>query len=96
MIFYRVLWYFCLLMFTIAFFFFLEGLGTAISTPDLNFYLAWFLILGILGGTMLGGAYFKSKNRLLLAKLMLAGPALLGCIYLLWIILALGSEARWN
>jgi len=89
-----ILWIFNALMSLIPVSFFFIGLSDGSIDGD-NIGI-WLLILGVIG-LILGGTYWlKTKNQLLVARIILLISSIPCLIALLYIGIAMFGDVRWN
>jgi hypothetical protein len=94
MVFFWILWIFNALMSLIPIFFFFEGLSA--QTIDEDNWWMWVLILLVVG-LVLGGTYWlKTKNQLVVAKVVLILASLPSILALIFILIAIFGDVRWN
>jgi len=94
MVFFWILWIFNALMSLIPLFFFFEGISARTINED-NWWM-WVLILLVVG-LVLGGTYWlKTKNQLVVAKVVLILASLPSILALIFILIAIFGDVRWN
>ncbi|MCB9291286.1 MAG: osmoprotectant transporter permease [Lewinellaceae bacterium] len=94
MAFFWILWGFDACIALVALYFFFIGLGDG-SVSSFNLGI-WLLLLGGLAVILLWSLWLKGRERLLLAKGVLAILAAPGLLYALFMLLVILSGSRWN
>jgi hypothetical protein len=94
MITFWILWIFNALMSLIPVYFFFVGLQDGTVNAD-NMGI-WLLMLAVVG-LVLGGTYWlKTKNQVMAAKVILILTSIPCLIFILYIVIAITGNVRWN
>ena len=93
MTFFWILWGFDALISLVVLYFFMVGLSDgSVSASNMSL---WLVILLIIAAVM-GGSLWLKTDHMVLAKVILILMALPGFFYGLFLLIAVGSGARWN
>jgi len=94
MITFWIFWIFNALMSLIPIYFFFLGLSD--GTIDANNIGIWMIILLVIAG-ILGGTYWlKSKQQVMAAKVLLIITSIPSLLAILYFVIILTSDVRWN
>ena len=96
MIFFWILWAFCVGIFLTLLYLFFDSVNTTPGGPPKLFFRAGFLVLGFLTMALLGSLWLVFNDYKTLAKSLLAIPDLVGLVFLLWLLRATTWKGRWN
>ena len=89
-----ILWIFNALIALVPLYFFFIGLGDgSISSRNIGY---WFLILLIVAVVIGGSLLLKANNQMGLAKGLLVVAAIPGILTVLYFVIVLTSNTRWN
>ena len=94
MAFFWILWGFDACIALVALYFFFIGLGDG-SVSSFNMAI-WLIVLGGLAVILVGSLWLKGMGKLLLAKGLLGILAVPGLLYVLFMLLVIVSNPRWN
>lgn len=94
MAFFWILWGFDACIALVALYFFFIGLGDG-SVSSFNMGI-WLIVLGGLAVILVGSLWLKGMGKLLLAKGLLGILAVPGLLYVLFMLLVIVSNPRWN
>ena len=89
-----ILWGFDALITAVVLYFFFVGIADG-SVSSFNAGL-WFILLLVVGGVMGGGLWLHSTGRDRIAYVILSIMALPGVVVLLFILIILITNPRWN
>lgn len=94
MTFFRILWGFNALIALVVLFFFFWGIADG-TVSSFNIGI-WLILLGLVAGVLLGSRWLRAQNRTGLANGLLCILAIPGLLYLLFLLVLIVSEPRWN
>jgi hypothetical protein len=93
MTFFWILWGFDALISLIVLYFLMVGLSDgSVSSSNMSMWVVAVLIIAV----VLGGSLMLKNNYMMVAKILLWLMALPGLFYGLFLLIAVGSGARWN
>ena len=92
--FYRLLFLFDLIVAAVVFFFFFWGVSDG-TVSSFNAGL-WFGLLSTVAGILLGAYYLNAGGKRVAAIILLLVLALPGLLYLLFLLVVIIAQPRWN
>ncbi len=92
--FFRILWGFDAVIALVVLFFFCWGIADG-TVSSFNIGI-WLLLLAFVAGVLLGSLWLRARQRPGLANGVLSILALPGLFYLLFLLVLLFSNPRWN